>query len=447
VTPKSLIEPARHAGTALLRSQSDARLVDLTREGNERAFEAIVQRYRRALLRYCSRLLPLARAEDAVQQAFLSAHRAIHAGDVELNLRPWLYRIAHNASLNLLRQQGFDHDQLSEEIDGVETPPQAFERGERLREVVAAVRDLPERQRSAIVLQALEGRSYDEIALELGVSDGAVRQLLNRARNSLRDAAAAITPAGLLTRLAASGASDGSVAERVAKAVAGAGSSALLAKAGATLVVAGAVTAAAVTGELPGSGDHQGRDSQQAGAGAGSAVAPAAAGARREDLALSGGRAHGSPVHAQVRRRSAVGTGSHRGSGRQGTRSNGDGAGRHNGGFEPSDGRGSGGHGEDGSRGSLGSNDHSGSGDRSSSGHGSDDGGSSGPSTGSGDDGFGGGSFTSGSSSGDAGSSSSGSSGSGSGDALAPSDDGIDSSGRDRSGSTTEDPPEDPISR
>src|SRR4051812_35157639 len=246
MTPKSLIEPARHAGTALLRSQTDGRLIDLTRDGNERAFEAIVQRYHRPLLRYCSRILPAARAEDAVQQAFLSAHRSIHAGDAELNLRPWLYRIAHNASLNQLRQSGFDHEQVSEEIDGVETPPQAFERGERLRSVMAAVHDLPERQRDAIVLQAMEGRSYEEIAEELGVSDGAVRQLLNRARNTLREAAAAVTPTGLLTRIASSG-GDASVAERVA----GSGGGALLAKAGATLVVVGAVAGGAATGTLP----------------------------------------------------------------------------------------------------------------------------------------------------------------------------------------------------
>src|SRR3954469_9540708 len=248
LTPKSLIEPARHAGTALLRSQTDSRLVDLTRDGNERAFEAIVQRYSRPLLRYCSRLLPAARAEDAVQQAFLSAHRAIHAGDAELNLRPWLYRIAHNASLNLLRQNGYDHDQVSEEIDGVERPDQAFERGERLRTVVAAVQELPERQRSAIVLQAVEGRSYDEIANELGVSDGAGRQLLNRARNTLREAAAAVTPTGLVARIGST-AAEAPVAERIAQVVAGAGGGALLAKAGATLVVAGAVASgAAATG-------------------------------------------------------------------------------------------------------------------------------------------------------------------------------------------------------
>ena len=436
MTPKSLIEPARHAGAALLRSQSDTRLVDLTRDGNERAFEAIVQRYRRALLRYCSRLLTTARAEDAVQQTFLSAHRVIHAGDAELNLRPWLYRIAYNTSLNLLRQQGFDHDPVSEEIDGVETPPQAFERGERLREVVAAVQDLPERQRSAIVLQALEGCSYEEIARELGVSDGAVRQLLNRARSALRDAAGALTPPGLLTRVAASGAGESSVAERVAQVVTGAGGGALVAKTGAALVVAGALAGGAVTAGLPGSGERHGRDARQTAAGAGSAATPPAAGARREDLALSGGRANGSPAPAHVRRGASSGSGSRSGS--EDRHSSEDRGGRHGGGSESSDDGGSRSHRGDDSGGSLGSDDHSGSRDGGSSGSGSDDGGSSGPGSSSAD-GLADGSFTSGSSSGTDGGSS--------GSAVAPSDDGIDSSGRDRtgSGSGSDDPAGDPV--
>src|SRR4051794_14712251 len=318
--PKSLTEPARHAGTALLRSQTDSRLVDLTRDGNERAFEAIVQRYSRPLLRYCSRILPAARAEDAVQQAFLSAHRAIHAGDAELNLRPWLYRIAHNAALNLLRQTGFDYEEMSEEIDGVETPPQAFERGERLKNVVAAVRDLPERQRDAIVLQAMEGRSYEEIAAELGVSDGAVRQLLNRARNTLREAAAALTPSGLLARIASSGGEAG-VAERVAQAVAGSGGGALLAKAGATLVVTGAVAGGAATGTLPGPGTGQNdapkaaAATQQAGA-----AGPAAAGAAGGGGApvITGPRAGARSPHGSGPTRRGGGTGGSRPGDRRG---------------------------------------------------------------------------------------------------------------------------------
>src|SRR3954470_21520304 len=221
MTPRRLIEPARLAGAAVLRTQSDDRLVDLVREGNDRAFEAIVHRYRGPLLRYCHRFLSPARAEDAVQQTFVNAVAAIRDGDAEINLRPWLYRLSHNAALNVLRQAGADHEQISEQIDGVETPPQALERGEYFRTVVAAVRELPDRQRDALVLQALEGRSYDEIASELGVTGGAVRQLLNRARTTLREGAAALTPTALITRFA--GAVDAPVADRVAQVVAGAG--------------------------------------------------------------------------------------------------------------------------------------------------------------------------------------------------------------------------------
>src|SRR4051812_30355432 len=243
MTPRRLIEPARLAGTAVLRTQSDDRLIDLVREGNDRAFEAIVHRYRGPLLRYCRRFLSPARAEDAVQQTFVNAIAAIRDGDAEINLRPWLYRIAHNASLNVLRQAGADYDEISEQIDGVETPAQALERGERFRSVVAAVRRLPERQRDALVLQALEGRSYDEIATELGVSDGAVRQLLNRARTTLREGATALTPPALLARLG--GSLEAPVAERVAQGIGGAGGSALLAKAAAAVVVAGGIVGGA----------------------------------------------------------------------------------------------------------------------------------------------------------------------------------------------------------
>jgi RNA polymerase sigma factor (sigma-70 family) len=422
LTPKSLIEPARHAGTALLRSQTDSRLVDLTRDGNERAFEAIVQRYSRPLLRYCSRLLPAARAEDAVQQALLSAHRAIHAGDAELNLRPWLYRIAHNASLNLLRQNGFDHDEVSEDIDGVETPVQAFERGERLRTVVAAVQGLPERQRSAIVLQAVEGRSYDEIAAELGVSDGAVRQLLNRARNTLREAAAAVTPAGLLTRVASSG-GEATVAERVAQALAGAGGSALIAKAGATLVVAGAVAGGAAVGGLPGGAGSQHRPES---AGVGGSGAAAVAEAPRAGVVLT--RRVGSGQTS--RGGGTVDNGVARGhGGGSGGRSAEDGGPRHHGGSRS---------GEEGGRSSFASDDRSGSDDHSGSDHfgsgdsgsgdrsGSDGGGSSGSSRS--DDGSGSGGGL-GSDSGSGGESTSGSgddslsSGSGSGSPGGGSDD------------------------
>ncbi|HEY2604248.1 MAG TPA: sigma-70 family RNA polymerase sigma factor, partial [Thermoleophilaceae bacterium] len=193
----------------MLRTQSDARLVDLVRAGHASAFEAIVQRYRKQLLAYCSKLLPASRAEDAVQQTFLKAYQAMVSGEAELQLRPWLYRIAHNSSLNLLRQNGWSHEQLDENMDGVQRPDQALELHERLRATVSAVKSLPERQRDAVLLREVDGLSYEEIAAALGVGDGAVRQLLHRARATLRAGMTAVTPVGLVDRLAAMLASAG----------------------------------------------------------------------------------------------------------------------------------------------------------------------------------------------------------------------------------------------
>jgi RNA polymerase sigma factor (sigma-70 family) len=243
MTPRALFHPARLARRPVLSTQSDERLVDLVRAGSDPAFEAIVERYRRALMRYVSRLLPPERAEDVVQQAFVKAYEAMHRGTAELNLRPWLYRIAHNGAVNALRDRALGHAQLDERMDGVERPEQALERTMGLRELVLAVQALPERQRSAILLRELEGRSYGEIAAELGVTDGAVRQLLNRARNSLRGAAAALVPMPLVTRLA-SGDSTEPIAARVAE-LTGAGGGALAIKLCATALVTSAVVGGA----------------------------------------------------------------------------------------------------------------------------------------------------------------------------------------------------------
>jgi RNA polymerase sigma factor (sigma-70 family) len=270
MTPRALFHPARLARRPVLSTQSDERLVDLVRAGSDPAFEAIVERYRRALMRYVSRLLPPERAEDVVQQAFVKAYEAIQRDGAELNLRPWLYRIAHNTALNALRDRGLRHYELDERIDGVERPDQALERTQSLRDVLVAVQALPERQRDAILLRELEGRSYEEIALTLGVTGGAVRQLLNRARNSLRSAAAAVTPMPLLTRLA-SGDSAEPVAARMAEmvGVGAAGSGALMAKVCATALVTGAVVGGiAVTPD-------SGRDERR-GAGVGAEAAEAA---------------------------------------------------------------------------------------------------------------------------------------------------------------------------
>jgi RNA polymerase sigma factor (sigma-70 family) len=84
----------------ILRTQSDARLVDLARCGHDAAFDEIVRRYRGALLRHCRGILSDALAEDATQQAFVDAWAALRreGGEVR-SLKPWLYQVAHHAAL------------------------------------------------------------------------------------------------------------------------------------------------------------------------------------------------------------------------------------------------------------------------------------------------------------------------------------------------------------
>ena len=300
----------------MLRTQSDARLVDLVRAGHASAFEAIVQRYRKQLLAYCSRLLPASRAEDAVQQTFLKAYQAMVSGDAELNLRPWLYRIAHNASLNLLRQNGWSHEQLDENMDGVQRPDQALELRERLRSTVKAVKALPERQRNAVLLREVQGLSYEEIAAALGVGDGAVRQLLHRARSTLRAGMTAVTPIGLVERLAAALTAGGDPATRVAEAAAGIGLGAGAVKLGAAALATGVIATGAVAVPVQRSHHHSKATVAAHEAAAAATPAPAAPAVQVDDRSGKGpSGGHHTSSHRGKRHESSSG---HRGSGDNG---------------------------------------------------------------------------------------------------------------------------------
>jgi RNA polymerase sigma factor (sigma-70 family) len=187
--------------------QSDARLVELAGAGSEPAYEVIVLRYRRALVRHCARLVGPDDAEEVVQEALLGAHAALVGGSPVRELSPWLHAIARNAALSCLRARcsrpvrlEADPDRPSAALD------QSLQHREEAREVLAAVRSLPHRQREAIVMRELEGRSYDEIAVRLETSHGAVRQLLSRARSSVRRRVGALLPIEPLVRSLGAGA-------------------------------------------------------------------------------------------------------------------------------------------------------------------------------------------------------------------------------------------------
>ncbi|HEX5923749.1 MAG TPA: sigma-70 family RNA polymerase sigma factor [Baekduia sp.] len=288
MSPSSLRHPARLAGASLLRLQSDERLAELAANGHEAAFDAIVDRYRTPLTRYCAGIVGPNRAEDAAQQALINAHNALQRTDEVRHLRSWLYRIAHNAALNVLRAVRDDvsldaaSDAAAIAEDG---PAAAFERNERFRATVDALQELPERQRAALVLRELEGRSHEEIAETLGVTSGAARQHLMRARIALRGAVTAITPYPLIVRLAEMLASPGTAGWT--DAAVGAGAGATLAKLTAGVAATGALVGGAVGTERVVHHHHSGHDAAQRSSG-GSATTPRPVKARAVSLPAVG---------------------------------------------------------------------------------------------------------------------------------------------------------------
>ncbi len=187
------------AGLAL-RCQPDIRLVTLCREGHERAFEEIVRRYRQSLVRFAAAIVPAHRAEDVVQEALTRAHSSLVATDAEIRLKPWLYTIVRNRAFNDLRDEPA-HQHLAEDLDGVPQPPEVAAQRSELAAVLAGVKSLPVGQREALLQRELEGRSHEEIAVAIGVTPGAVRGLIFRARTALREAAGALVPLPVLRAL------------------------------------------------------------------------------------------------------------------------------------------------------------------------------------------------------------------------------------------------------
>ncbi len=225
----------------LLRTQTDERLIALARAGHERAFEAIVERYRRPLLRHARRLVSEARAEEAVQQALVAAWTALQRGDDVRHLSGWLHRIVHNAALNALRGERDDYAELREWVEATGAPEDELERRELLRETLANLRALPERQREALLRVAVDGVSADEVGRALGLTEGAVRQLLYRARTALRAAATALTPMPVASWLARAEPLTARIAEAAGAGSAGLGT--VLAKTGVVVVAAGGAAA------------------------------------------------------------------------------------------------------------------------------------------------------------------------------------------------------------
>ncbi len=178
----------------------DARLVDLARDGDSRAFDELVRRYQDRVFRLCYKIL---RHEDdaleASQDAFLSAFRGLARFKAESTFSTWLYRVATNAALMKYRKRRDGHvsyEQSQSSIEDLEPLAIADWSSQPLdnlldtetREILTREMDrLPENEREVFVLRDIMEQSNDQVSKELGITVAAVKSRLHRARVHLRD--------------------------------------------------------------------------------------------------------------------------------------------------------------------------------------------------------------------------------------------------------------------
>jgi RNA polymerase sigma factor (sigma-70 family) len=174
-------------GAGMLSMLSDDRLAQRAVGGDERAFAAIYHRYHQSLYRFCLAIVGDAQdAQDALQNTMVNVLRALPGEERRIELKPWLYRIAHNESIDLLRRRR-DTGELPAELPapGAGLAEEVAVR-ERLRRLIADLDELPERQRETLVMRELAGLDFAEIGAALGTSSAVARQTVYEARLSLR---------------------------------------------------------------------------------------------------------------------------------------------------------------------------------------------------------------------------------------------------------------------
>lgn len=182
--------PLRTAGQSRLSGRAfrilkDEKLAALVAAGSDDAFAALYRRHHQSIYRYCLSLLrQQADARDALQSSMLAALSSLRASPIEGAFKPWLFRIAHNESISIIRDR-------AREAPTEDPSPAALtddrETREELRTLVSDLAALPDRQRGAIVMRELSGLSYTEIATALGTSEAGGKQLVYEARSALQE--------------------------------------------------------------------------------------------------------------------------------------------------------------------------------------------------------------------------------------------------------------------
>ncbi len=172
----------------------DVRLMLALRGGDASAFDVLFDRWASRLLRYLERMLrDREQAEELVQEAFVRVYRARESYEPQARFSTWLYRIATNLALNELRRPRRRHvhestDDDERRLEPVSEGPGADAVADARRQtadVDRALAELPERQRTALWLAAVEGLSYAEVAAALSTSESSVKALVHRARAAL----------------------------------------------------------------------------------------------------------------------------------------------------------------------------------------------------------------------------------------------------------------------
>lgn len=172
---------------------TDDELVLRFRGGDDAAFSEIHRRFRAALTAFARRMLHGSGqdADDVVQESFMRAYRGLRVTDRPMALRPWLYMIVRNRALDALRapqRASVYDDELRMRAVADGDPADRFAANEEMREIVAEIARLPERQRIALVMREFDGRTHAETARALDTSVPATKSLIIRARSNLEAA-------------------------------------------------------------------------------------------------------------------------------------------------------------------------------------------------------------------------------------------------------------------
>lgn len=169
--------------TTLIRMEPESLHLPKARQGDPGAFTALVRLYDPQLRAYAYRMLGDRTAmDDALQNAYLSAFRAIPRFRGDASFKNWMYRIVHNACVDLIRKRR-DEVELFDDSATVDDPARA---GIARVDLVAAFERMTVEHRAVLVLIDVEGLDYAEAADVLSVPVGTVRSRLNRARAAMR---------------------------------------------------------------------------------------------------------------------------------------------------------------------------------------------------------------------------------------------------------------------